>query len=127
MFDLEKSLSAWRRSLQYNRAFSAEDLDELERHLRDQVAALARHGISEQAAFAQALREIGSYGAVEAEYRKVYWRKRRRRGEVLRELTWRLSMLKNYFKIAYRNLLRRKGYAFINISGLAILIACTAA
>lgn len=28
-------------------------------------------------------------------------------------------MLKNYFKIAFRNLLRQKGYSFINIAGLA--------
>lgn len=32
-------------------------------------------------------------------------------------------MLKNYFKIAYRNLLRNKGFSFINISGLAIGMA----
>ncbi|MGK7369982.1 MAG: ABC transporter permease, partial [Candidatus Halalkalibacterium sp. M3_1C_030] len=33
-------------------------------------------------------------------------------------------MLSNYFKIAFRNLLKRKAYTFINISGLAIGIAC---
>ena len=32
-------------------------------------------------------------------------------------------MLKNYLKIAFRNILRHKGYSFINISGLAIGIA----
>lgn len=32
-------------------------------------------------------------------------------------------MLKNYFKIAYRSLLKHKGYTFINISGLAVGIA----
>ena len=32
-------------------------------------------------------------------------------------------MFKNYFKIAYRNLLRNKGFSFINILGLAIGIA----
>lgn len=32
-------------------------------------------------------------------------------------------MLKNYFKIAFRNLLRYKAYSFINISGLAISMA----
>jgi putative ABC transport system permease protein len=32
-------------------------------------------------------------------------------------------MLKNYFKIAFRNLLRHKGYSLINISGLAIGIS----
>src|SRR4249919_497494 len=33
------------------------------------------------------------------------------------------SMFKNYFKIAWRNLLRNKGYAAINITGLAVGIA----
>ncbi|MBO6585361.1 MAG: ABC transporter permease [Gracilimonas sp.] len=33
-------------------------------------------------------------------------------------------MLKNYFKIAFRNISKHKGYSFINISGLAIGIAC---
>jgi hypothetical protein len=28
-------------------------------------------------------------------------------------------MLKNYFKIAFRNLVKQKGYSFINIAGLA--------
>src|SRR4029079_14350239 len=32
-------------------------------------------------------------------------------------------MLKNYFKIAWRNITRQKGYAFINIIGLAIGVA----
>ncbi|KAB2878829.1 FtsX-like permease family protein [bacterium] len=34
-------------------------------------------------------------------------------------------MLKNYFKIALRNILRQKGHSFINISGLAVGLACT--
>ncbi len=33
-------------------------------------------------------------------------------------------MLKSYFKIALRNLLRYKGFSFINIAGLAIGLAC---
>ena len=33
-------------------------------------------------------------------------------------------MFKNYFKIGWRNLLRHKGYAFINIAGLSLGIAC---
>lgn len=32
-------------------------------------------------------------------------------------------MLRNFFKIAYRNILRNKGFSFINISGLAIGMA----
>ncbi|CAN5921963.1 ABC transporter permease [soil metagenome] len=33
-------------------------------------------------------------------------------------------MLQNYLKIAFRHLLRHKGYAFINIFGLAVGLAC---
>src|SRR6187399_161682 len=32
-------------------------------------------------------------------------------------------MLKNFFKIAFRNLLRNKGFSIINISGLAVGMA----
>ena len=37
---------------------------------------------------------------------------------------WSGAMLKNYIKIAFRNLNKSKGYAFINIAGLAIGMAC---
>src|SRR5689334_3575076 len=33
-------------------------------------------------------------------------------------------MISNYFKLALRNLLKRKGYSFLNIMGLAIGITC---
>ena len=36
---------------------------------------------------------------------------------------WRLAMLKNYMKVALRNLIRHKGYSTINILGLAIGMA----
>ena len=33
-------------------------------------------------------------------------------------------MFKNYFKLAMRNIIRQKGFSFINIAGLAIGMAC---
>lgn len=35
-----------------------------------------------------------------------------------------ISMLQNYIKVAFRNLLKHKSYSFINISGLGIGLAC---
>ena len=125
-FDLEKAVAAWRRPFEHHRAFSSEDLEELESSLRDRVEALVDSGLSEEAAFREAVRRTGSYGTAEMEYRKVYWGKLRRRRQLAPELIWRISMLKNYLKIAFRNLRRQKGYAFINIFGLAVGLAfCT--
>jgi len=39
-------------------------------------------------------------------------------------LHWNASMFGNYLKIAVRNLLRHKGFSFINILGLAVGMAC---
>ncbi|MCP4727600.1 MAG: FtsX-like permease family protein [bacterium] len=36
---------------------------------------------------------------------------------------WNLAMYKNYLKIAFRNLIRQKGFSLINISGLALGIS----
>ena len=38
---------------------------------------------------------------------------------------WRLSMFKNYFKIAFRNMRKNKTYSLINIGGLAIGMAAS--
>jgi len=39
-------------------------------------------------------------------------------------LYWSVQMIKNYTKITFRNLKKHKFYSFINITGLAIGIAC---
>ena len=38
---------------------------------------------------------------------------------------WSLIMFKNYLKTTFRNTTRHKGYSFINLTGLAIGMACT--
>jgi len=37
---------------------------------------------------------------------------------------WSVTMIKNYLKIAFRVIKKHKGYSFINITGLAVGIAC---
>jgi len=43
---------------------------------------------------------------------------------IMDKIYWRLTMIKNYLKIALRNFQRHKGYSFINIAGFAIGMAC---
>lgn len=40
------------------------------------------------------------------------------------QIYWSAEMIKNYFKIAIRNIVKHKVYSFINIFGLAIGMAC---
>ena len=42
----------------------------------------------------------------------------------LHSTIWRFTMFSNYLKIAMRHIHRQRGYAFINIAGLAVGMAC---
>ncbi|MBU1101527.1 MAG: ABC transporter permease [Bacteroidetes bacterium] len=45
--------------------------------------------------------------------------------KILNSLLWGFVMFNNYLKIAFRNLLKYKGFSFINIVGLALGMACS--
>jgi hypothetical protein len=124
-FDLDRAIAAWMRPYRYRRVFLREDLDELERHLRDHLAHLRAEGYSKEDAFRQSTQAVGASWEAEDEYRKVYWGKLRRRHELFRELIWRLAMLKNYLKITLRHLKRQPMYTAINVLGLVVgMAAC---
>lgn len=118
-FDLETAITTWRQFHAYRRAFLREDVDELERHLRDFIAHEQAQGLDEEAAFRAGVANMGDLGGGSQEYGKVYWGKIRRRRQLIDEFIWRLSMFKNYLKIGRRSLSRQKSYTFINITGLA--------
>jgi len=122
-FNLEWAIAAWRRQYDTRHTFGKKDLDELERHLRDQTQWFAEHGMDEEAAFRKAVSELGSVFEAENEYRKVFWKKLRHRGEAGGELRWRLSMLGRYVRSGIRSLQRQKVVSFINIFGLSIALA----
>jgi len=123
-FNLETAISAWRYQFKYQRFMLNEDLDELERHLRDVTCEYIEKGLDEAAAFHTALTELGDFGGTDAEYRKVYWGKLKRRHRVLNEIGWGISMFRNYVRIALRVIYKQKLYAAINVFGLAFGLAC---
>ncbi len=43
---------------------------------------------------------------------------------IFRSIYWRIVMLKNYLKIAWRNVRKHKGYSLMNVTGLAVGWAC---
>ena len=123
-FDLEAAIATWRRFMTSDRAISADDADELESHLRDQIDELIADGGEPRAAFRQAAGQLGSYTDLKQDYRRVYWKKLRSEHRILDELNWRSTMLKNYVKVALRAMRKQKAYAFINVLGLSIGMAC---
>ncbi len=102
MFDLEKAIASWRRSFRYRRVFFEDDLEELERHVRDHVVWLVERGFSEKEAFQKAMHSVGGYSVMEAEYRKVFWAKVRHKQALFNEIIGEITMLKSYLKSAVR-------------------------
>jgi len=74
MFDPKKNIDAWRDSFLADRAFSADQVDELEGHMYDRIEALIDDRNSEEAAFRRAVISVGDYRTL----RRIYRAHRRR-------------------------------------------------
>jgi putative ABC transport system permease protein len=123
MFNLEKSIHAWKKSLQTQDTLEDGTIADLESHLRDTIDALKREGMSNEEAFREAAARVGGPEVLAAECGKV----REYRLDLRRP--WRPArfmpaLLGNYFKIALRKIRRQKGYSFINIAGLTVGMTC---
>jgi hypothetical protein len=70
-FDLNVAIQHWRENLAQSAAFRAENLNELESHLRDSIASWQTRGLSEYEAFFVASQRIGAGRQLEAEFEKV--------------------------------------------------------
>ena len=65
---LEEHIAHWRRYLHRRRAIHGPDVEELEGHLRDQVAALTDAGLAADEAFLIAVKRMGSLDALSREF-----------------------------------------------------------
>jgi len=71
MFDLEPSITEWRRQMLAAGLKTGRRLDELESHLREEICALKSAGASEAVAFEQAVARLGSPHSVYTEFNKI--------------------------------------------------------
>lgn len=121
-FDLENAIKEWRAKLSKNEGIEPGQIEELESHLRDKIEHFVSEGFEWEAAFLKASQElIRDHDEVTSEY---YRFKRGEKKPSWRAASWVPVLLPNYLKIAIRNLQRNFGFTFINITGLAVGIAC---
>jgi hypothetical protein len=71
MFDLEKSIAEWRRTMLAAGIKNPAPLDELELHLREEIQHQANSGLNEQQSFELATEKIGRPRAVRNEFNKI--------------------------------------------------------
>lgn len=72
MSSIEHQIAEWRDFVSSSRVVDEADADELEGHLRDQIADLNAVGLSEEEAFLVAVRRMGSIDAVSREFAREH-------------------------------------------------------
>jgi putative ABC transport system permease protein len=125
MFDREKAIKHWRKTLNKNDALEDGYKEELENHLRDKIDYLMSLGLSEEGAFEEAAKKIGEAKIIGSEYFKTDTRHINGRPP-WQKSRWLPPLFSNYFKIGLRKIKRQKIYSLINIAGLAVGLACCA-
>src|SRR5688572_21484860 len=69
---LEEQITQWRGYLRRRRAVHGPDVEELEGHLRDQLAALTESGLTGDEAFLVAVKRMGSLDALSREFARAH-------------------------------------------------------
>ncbi|MEQ1575895.1 MAG: permease prefix domain 1-containing protein, partial [Vicinamibacterales bacterium] len=69
---LEEHIAQWRAYVRRRQAIHGPDVEELEGHLRDQLAALTETGLSGDEAFLVAVKRMGSLDAVSREFARAH-------------------------------------------------------
>lgn len=118
-FDLERAISTWKQSLRHTPSLLPDDLEELERHLRDHIADLENMGLTRRDAYEQARREIGPYDMLDGEYGKVTWRRSAVWQRLRRDLPLFFSMVTTHLQMAGRIARRQPFQTAASVVGLA--------
>jgi hypothetical protein len=71
MFDLEQSISEWRKQMLAAGIKFPVPLEELEIHLREEIERQMKSGLSEQKAFEMSVQQIGQPKMLKREFKKV--------------------------------------------------------
>ncbi|HEY7505647.1 MAG TPA: permease prefix domain 1-containing protein [Gemmatimonadales bacterium] len=69
---LERQIGAWRAHLRKSRAITGSDAEELEDHLREQIAALGAGGLLEDEAFLVAVKRLGAIDVLTREFAREH-------------------------------------------------------
>lgn len=71
MFNLDQAITEWRRRMLAAGIKTPAPMNELEGHLRDDVEQQVRSGLTEEQAFAVAIKQLGPAHALKPEFKKV--------------------------------------------------------
>ncbi len=123
MFDLEQAIRDWKKAQSKYEVFEDGTIADFEFHLRDAFDAQRKAGLDEEAAFRAAVVQVGTAESLSSEYNKNRLVKLNRHSP-LRPGRFMPALFWNFVKIVLRKIKRQKGYSFINITGLAIGMAC---
>ncbi|MGD2061934.1 MAG: permease prefix domain 1-containing protein, partial [Acidimicrobiia bacterium] len=69
---VEHQIAEWRRHVSAAPALNGHDLDELEDHLRDQIAELGEAGLSGEEAFLVAVKRMGAVDSISREFAREH-------------------------------------------------------
>ncbi len=118
MFDPEKAIRDWRKSLQRSAALGESDIAELESHLRDEMDRRAAAGADPESAFRAALELSAASEALGDEFGKNRHRPRGPRSALL-------GLFPAYLRLALRRTVKHKGHSLLNVLALTVgLAAC---
>ncbi len=122
-FDLDRAVSEWRKSLRRSPGLEEAHVCELEEGLRDEIEDLVGAGLEEEEAFRRAASDTAAPDVLGGEFHKVRTTRRSGRSP-WRERRFMPALLANSMKTAWRQIRRHKGYAALNVAGLALGMAC---